>query len=103
MHAYRHGWSNGTVTVEVKSCNDTESHLLNCDHQLNPSSCSPLVNGRVRLTSGTTSSEGFIEVYAGNDSWYRICGAFGLKESNMACRQLGYTGIAASAYASFER
>lgn len=64
---------------------------------------SHLYNGKVRLTGYASSSEGFLEVYTGNASWHRICGAFGLKEGNAACRQLGYTGIAASAYASFKR
>ena len=61
---------------------------------------SSLYTGKVRLTDGVMSSEGYVEVYAGNDNWYRICGSFGLKEGNAACRQLGYTGIAASVYAS---
>ena len=64
---------------------------------------SHLYNGKVRLTGGITSSEGYIEVYAGNGSWYKMCGGFGLKEGNAACRQLGYTSIAASVYASVER
>ena len=63
---------------------------------------STLRTGKVRLTSGRSSSEGFIEVYAGNDSWYRVCGGFNLSEGNAVCRQLGYTGIAASVYGSVE-
>ena len=63
---------------------------------------SSLYNGKVRLTGGAISSEGFIEVYAGNDSWYKICGDFGFKEGNAACRQLGYTGVTAKLYATFE-
>ena len=63
---------------------------------------SPLRNGRIRLTGGLTSSEGYIEVYAGNNSWYKICGnGFGHKEGTAACKQLGYDGIAASVYAPF--
>lgn len=63
---------------------------------------SSLRNGKVRLTGGQTSSEGYVEVYGGNNSWYRICGDFGLKEGNATCRQMGYTGIRASIYATFE-
>lgn len=63
---------------------------------------STLRTGKVRLTSGRSSSEGFIEVYAGNDSWYRVCGGFNLSEGSAVCRQLGYTGIAATVYGSVE-
>lgn len=59
--------------------------------------------GKVRLVGGKISSEGFIEVYAGNNSWYKMCGSFGLKEGNAACKQLGYSGITASLCASFKR
>ena len=62
-------------------------------------SSSSLRNGKVRLTGGATSSEGFVEVYGGNNNWYRICGSFELKEGNATCKQLGYTGIRASVYA----
>ena len=40
LSTYRHGWSNGSVKLEVDSCNGTESNLFNCEHNLNPSICS---------------------------------------------------------------
>ena len=58
--------------------------------------------GKVRLTGGRISSEGFIEVYAGNESWYKMCGGLRLDEGDAICRQLGYTGIAASHYGPTE-
>ena len=58
--------------------------------------------GKVRLTDGRIASEGFIEVYAGNDSWYKICGGLKRDQGDAICRQLGYTGIAASFYVSIE-
>lgn len=62
---------------------------------------SSLYPGKIRLTGGVMSSEGYVEVYAGNSSWYKICGNFGLKEGNTACKQLGYANIRSSLYASF--
>ena len=64
---------------------------------------STLYNGKVRLTGGNTSSEGYIEVYNGKDKWYKVCGSFGLKEGKAACKQLGYTGITASTYVPVNR
>ena len=48
-------------------------------------------NGQVRLTGGTTSNQGLVEVYC-NGQWGTVCDdSFGKNESNTVCRQLGYT------------
>lgn len=56
----------------------------------------------IRLTGSASCSEGYVEMYAGNDIWYKICGGFGLKEGNAVCKRMGYAGITASIYASVE-
>lgn len=59
---------------------------------------SPPRTGTVRLTGGVNPSEGYVEVYAGNDTWYKICGTFGLSESNAVCKEMGYLRVGASIY-----
>ena len=63
---------------------------------------SSIRNGKIRLTDGKISSEGYVEVYDGKGNWYKICGNFGLKEGNAACKRLGFTSVRASNYASVE-
>ena len=47
-------------------------------------------SGDIRLTNGTYSNEGLLEVYC-NGEWGTVCDdTFGTTEANVACRQLGY-------------
>ena len=48
------------------------------------------IAGTVRLTNGSYSNEGCVEVY-GNGQWHNVCGyKWGFKTADVICRELGY-------------
>ena len=47
--------------------------------------------GQIRLTGGSNSNEGLLEVYC-NGQWGTVCDdTFDGTDADVACRQLGYT------------
>ena len=47
--------------------------------------------GQVRLTGGTYSNQGVLEVYC-NGQWGTVCdNGFGTTDARVACKQLGYS------------
>ena len=52
-------------------------------------------SGEIRLSGGTTVSEGNVEIYL-NGQWGRVCSdRMSSDEANVICRQLGYDSAVA--------
>ena len=50
------------------------------------------IHGSIRLSNGSTSMEGRVEVCLNGD-WGTVCGkGWSTVDANVACRQLGYSG-----------
>ena len=48
----------------------------------------------IRLVNGESANEGLLEVYH-NEEWGTVCNyTFSTVDGNVACRQLGYMGVA---------
>ena len=70
--------------------------------------CSAQVQGSLRLVGGTSSNGGRLEVYI-NGHWGTVCDDYlnfdddywSSANARVACRQLGYTGVATSLTSSF--
>ena len=49
--------------------------------------------GQIRLSSGSFSNEGLVEIYC-NEQWGTVCSTtFGTFDANAACKQLGYSSF----------
>ena len=66
---------------------DTCLHL-----QTSPLCLTGCIHGSIRLSNGSTSMEGRVEVCLNGD-WGTVCGkGWSTVDANVACRQLGYSG-----------
>lgn len=76
--------------MDLEFCNHAGWNNHTCTHAEDVGlKCRPT---DVRLTHGSTPSEGTVEIYV-EGSWRTICdNDFGDKEADVVCRMLGYTG-----------
>ncbi|RDD36444.1 Neurogenic locus Notch protein, partial [Trichoplax sp. H2] len=90
---------NSNPCLNGASCviNDVGDYQCGCMNGFTGKNCEThqyLFNGNVRLQGGSTSMDGYAEVYY-NGSWRGICDDnFGLVDGQVICRQLGYVGAA---------
>ncbi|XP_029464835.1 neurotrypsin-like isoform X2 [Rhinatrema bivittatum] len=103
-----YGQGSGPILLDEVECLGRELSLdqcrksnwgdHNCDHIEDAGvSCDPFTDGTVRLTGGSSPSEGRVEVYYSGD-WGTVCDdGWTELSAQVVCRQLGFSGSASVA------
>nr|XP_058957417.1 deleted in malignant brain tumors 1 protein-like [Pocillopora verrucosa] len=103
----RFGEGTGNIWMDDVNCGGNERKLSECKHQGwgkhdcgHSKDAGAICIMPVRLAGGSNPSEGRVEVFH-NGSWGTVCNDFWtIKNANVVCRQLGFTGGALSAITS---
>lgn len=100
-----HGQGNGPIWMDDVACLGSESHIYDCRHLgWGNNSCTHSKDASVQCSyassvirlAGGGSNYGRIEIYE-NGQWGTVCDdTWDMKDANVACRQLGYSGATAA-------
>jgi len=99
------------IALDDVACTAYESRLIDCSHDRNIADCShsddagvqcvpPCPHGSIRQRDSTASMNGRVEVCLNGD-WGTVChDSWTTVDSNIACRQLGFSNSDSTAYSS---